>query len=114
MYQISIILLLSLGLWTYQDDVMRVKKGEVFKIVLKSNHSTGYSWHWNDRPSNSIIDSIYVTYVLEKKMLTGAGGHEIWEFRARTEGQQKISLVYKRPWEEGESTEIKEVLVKVE
>lgn len=114
MYQITLVLFLSLGLWTFQEEVMKVKKGEVFKIVLKSNRSTGYSWHWNDRPARSILDSVYVNYVLEKKMITGAGGHEIWEFKARAAGEQKITLVYKRPWEDDGVAEQKEVLVIVE
>ena len=113
MYQITLILFLSVGIWIFQDEVMKVRKGEVFKIVLKSNRSTGYSWHWKDRPVRSIIDSVYVNYSLDKKMMTGAGGYEIWEFKAREEGEQRITMVYKRPWED-EVAEQKKVLIIVD
>ena len=100
--------------WTgCQQGIMTVKTGEIFKIILESNRSTGYGWYLENVPEKSIIDSIYVDYVLKSKMQTGAGGNEIWEFRANRKGEQIIKMVYKRPWEKEPPLKIKEILVKV-
>lgn len=97
----------------FQTGNMIVKQGESFKIELESNHSTGYAWYWDNEPEHSIIDSIYVDYVLKSKTLTGSGGNEIWEFKARHKGEQMIRLVYKRPWESGAPKESREILIRV-
>lgn len=114
MWHFIFFLALNMNLWSTQDKMIKVRKGEVFKIVLKANHSTGYSWSWDDKPDRSILDSVYVSYVLEKKMLTGGGGHEIWELRAIEKGEQRVRMVYKRPWKNDETNEMKEFIVKVE
>ena len=93
---------------------MKVKQGEVFKVVLKANRSTGYSWHWDSKSPESIIDSVYVDYVLTSKTSVGGGGNEIWEFKAKKKGAQKLIMSYKRPWENKEALEIKEILIEVE
>ena len=93
---------------------MKVKQGEVFKIVLKANHSTGYSWHWESKSSESIIDSVYVDYILSNKTIVGGGGNEIWEFKAKKKGSQKLIMRYKRPWEKEGDHENREILIEVE
>lgn len=99
----------------YQTKLMKVRKGEVFKVVLNANHSTGYRWHWENKPEkNTIIDSVHTDYILENKALTGGGGKEIWEFKAKRKGDQKLILVYKRSWEKKPPIETKEIQVRVE
>lgn len=93
---------------------MNVRQGEVFKVILKANHSTGYSWQWDNKTDHSVIDSVYADYVLSDKMMTGAGGNEIWEFRAKRKGEQKLIMIYKRPWEKNGDSEKREILIKVE
>jgi len=90
-----------------------VNQGASFKIVLESNHSTGYGWYWENKPDKSIIDSIDVDYVLNSKALIGSGGREIWEFKAKEKGEQMIRLVYKRPWESGTPKDSTDILIKV-
>ena len=97
----------------FQTGNMIVKQGESFKIELESNHSTGYAWHWDNKPEHSIIDSIHVDYVLKSRTLTGSGGNEIWEFKATQQGEQMIRLVYKRPWESEAPKESREILIRV-
>ena len=98
----------------FQSRMIKVRKGEVFKVILKANHSTGYSWQWENKTDTSIVDSVYMDYVLSDKVTTGAGGNEIWEFRAKKKGQQKLIMIYKRPWEKDGVIEKKEILVEVE
>ena len=99
---------------SFQSRVINARQGEVFKVILKANHSTGYSWQWENKTNKSIVDSVYMDYVLSKKAITGAGGNEIWEFKAKWKGEQKLIMVYKRPWEKEGTFEKKEILVKVE
>jgi len=100
-------------LLSFQSSVMSVRTGEVFKVILKSNRSTGYSWHWENKSEAKIIDSIYVDYVLKDKAITGSGGNEIWEFRAKRKGEQELIMVYKRPWKDSDGDQRKTFLVKV-
>lgn len=99
---------------SFQSKVIQVRQGEVFKVILKANHSTGYSWQWENKTDTSIVDSVYVDYVLSDKAITGSGGNEIWEFRAKKKGEQKLIMIYKRPWEKEGTFEKKEILVRVE
>ena len=113
MKYLIIIVLLGMGLVVCQQGKMSVKSGEIFKIVLESNRSTGYGWYWENKPDKSIIDSVYVDYVLKTKMQAGAGGNEMWEFRAKWKGEQMIKMVYKRPWEKEPPLKVKEILIQV-
>jgi inhibitor of cysteine peptidase len=99
---------------SFQSRVIKVRQGEVFKVILKANHSTGFSWQWENKTNNSIVDSVFMDYVLAERAITGAGGNEIWEFKAKKKGEQKLIMVYKRPWEKEGAFEKKEILVRVE
>ena len=46
--------------------------------------------------------------------LCGAGGHEVWTFKAIGEGQVEISMNYTRPWEKDQPvrTNVFTVIVK--
>lgn len=109
--------LLTLGLFllfSFQSRIMKVRQGEVFKVILKSNHSTGYSWQWDNKSNESIIDSVYMDYVLSDKAMIGGGGNEIWEFKAKKKGKQKLIMHYKRPWEKDGTYDKREILIEVE
>ncbi len=114
MKQFVVLVVICVCLFSFQSRVMKVRQGDVFKVILKANHSTGYSWQWENKPDKSIIDSVYVDYVLSDKTITGAGGNEIWEFKANRKGEQKLIMLYKRPWEKEEANEKREILIKVE
>ena len=99
---------------SFQSRIIKVRQGEIFKVILKANHSTGYSWQWENKTNKSIVDSVYMDYVLSDKAITGSGGNEIWEFKAKRKGEQKLIMVYERPWEKDGIIEKKEILVEVE
>ena len=99
---------------SFQSRIIKVRQGEIFKVILKANHSTGYSWQWENKTNKSIVDSVYMDYVLSDKAITGSGGNEIWEFKAKRKGEQKLIMVFKRPWEKDGIIEKKEILVEVE
>ncbi len=114
MKRILVLTITCLALVSFQSSVMTVRTGEVFKVVLKSNQSTGYSWHWENNSKENLLDSVYVDYVLKDWAITGAGGNEIWEFRAKRKGKQEIIMVYKRPWEKVAEADRKVILIQVE
>ena len=114
MKKFVVLAMISGCLLSFQTRVIKVRKGEVFKVILKANHSTGFSWQWENKTDKSIVDSVYMDYVLSDKAITGAGGNEIWEFKAKTKGEQKLIMVYKRPWEKKGTFEKKEIFIKVE
>ena len=114
MKRILVLTISCLSLLSFQSSVMKVRTGEVFKVVLKSNQSTGYSWHWENQSKESILDSVYVDYVLKDRAITGAGGNEIWEFRAKRKGKQEVIMVYKKPWEEAGKADRKVFLIHAE
>ncbi|MCA0933631.1 protease inhibitor I42 family protein [Lutimonas saemankumensis] len=97
-----------------QKEPMKVKQGETFEIKLKSNRTTGYSWFLERGLKNSILDSVSVQYVIPENAATGAGGTEIWSFRARSKGEARLLFIYKRAWEKEGDQMRKEIGVKVE
>lgn len=104
----------SLILLSFQSSVIKVRTGEIFKVVLASNQSTGYSWHWENKSKENLLDSVYVDYVLKDRAITGAGGNEIWEFRGKRKGKQEVIMVYKRPWEKTSEVDRKVFLIHIE
>ena len=103
----------SIILLSFQSSVMSVRTGEVFKVILKSNRSTGYSWHWENKSEAKIIDSVYVDYHPLMQITAPRPWRICAEFRAKRKGEQELIMVYKRPWEDADTDERKTFLVKV-
>ena len=76
--------------------------GDVVKITLPSNPSTGFKWELAGISDLTVLkqdgDS---EYVLPESSAPGAGGQEIWTFKVLKRGTSNISLAYSRPWEGG-------------
>jgi inhibitor of cysteine peptidase len=72
-----------------------VAVGEVFAIALAGNPTTGYTWQ-------ACADTQYVALVAQTFELqgpgVGAGGHEVFHFRAVRTGKTEITFEYRRPW----------------
>ena len=85
----------------FSDDShpIRIKAGEEFSIVLDSNPTTGYSWQLEKSFDKDVLGLIEHGYLPPESPRRGAGGREIWDFRARKEGTAEIRLEYRRPWE---------------
>jgi len=85
--------------------VIEVAKGEEFTIVLDSNPTTGYSWRLARPLDEDILMLIGSEYLQptpsSKTPVMGAGGRELWVFRALSPGNVEISLEYVRAWEKG-------------
>jgi inhibitor of cysteine peptidase len=76
-----------------------VRKGQTFALTLRSNPTTGYIWQLDKPPEDGVIQFIDNQYRGDKSGLVGAGGREIWTFKAVETGETTIDLKYVRPWE---------------
>ncbi|MBA7479929.1 hypothetical protein ES707_15370 [subsurface metagenome] len=84
-----------------------LEKGDRINIKLESNPTTGYEWVLGGETDTSVVflfDSKFVQTEKEEE-LVGAGGYEIFTFKAENSGQTEIILTYKRSWEEEELKE---------
>ncbi len=78
-----------------------MKVGDEFVLTLESNPSTGYLWRLAEKLDENIVKlagSEYKAIDTNTKRV-GAGGNEVWTFRAEGKGKTTINLIYVRPWE---------------
>jgi len=90
---------------TYTDPGQTIDIGvnQEFVIALGSNLTTGYSWQASYDETMLELVGGQSTYKLSeeaKEGVVGAGGVEYFRFKALKTERTKITLVYKRPWEE--------------
>ena len=85
----------------FQDPAkpVEVTAGQEFVIVLDSNRTTGYQWQSTGEPDKGIVQLLGSEYHSSETELVGAGGKEIWKFKALKQGETVIALKYVRPWE---------------
>lgn len=93
-----------------------VKVGDLFKVILKGNPSTGYSWYYTI-DNDEMLESRAVNETPDKENVPGSGSTFTWNFKALKTGQVKLVYKYYRSFE-GEATATKEntieYLVKVQ
>ena len=82
-------------------DKVEVVMGREFSLTLASNATTGYHWELAAPLDEALVKLVSSTYQAPGTGLLGAGGQEIWTFRAVGRGQTVIQLKYVRPWEKG-------------
>jgi inhibitor of cysteine peptidase len=77
-----------------------INKEFVILIALESNPTTGYSWEAKyDETKLELVEETYELGEYAKQGLVGAGGTELFRFRALAKGEAQITMEYKRPWE---------------
>jgi inhibitor of cysteine peptidase len=89
--------------YTNPQETIQGNAGREFSIVLDANPTTGYQWrltHPTDEKTLKLVDK---KYKAPNTNLAGAGGHEIWSFKALSVGQEKLIFEYVRPWEKDKS-----------
>jgi len=77
----------------------KVKVGEDIILTLESNPTTGYQWQLAQPIDDKIISFKSLRYQMPNTKRIGAGGFEIWTFKALSRGETKIALKYVRAWE---------------
>lgn len=100
---------------TYTDLGRRIDIGinQEFVIALGSNPTTGYGWQEShDESLLRLVESRYEMGKEAKGGVVGAGGIEYFRFQALKTGETRITVSYKRSWEE-ESLERKVFIVSI-
>jgi inhibitor of cysteine peptidase len=75
-----------------------VAKGQVVKVQLNENPTTGYRWEPSVSSGVQITDDIYAASTSGRM---GAGGIHTWTLRITGTGSQHFDADYKRSWESG-------------
>jgi inhibitor of cysteine peptidase len=79
--------------------VIEAQVGKNFIIVLKANATTGYQWQFAQPLDESMLRLIRLQYEQDNRELIGAGGKQVWSFKALRAGRATIYFKYVRPWE---------------
>ena len=75
-------------------------------VTLGSNQTTGFKWELAEITDESVLEYVDDEYVPpEDTGVVGAGGKEVWTFKALKKGLTEVSMEYSRPWEGGEKAE---------
>lgn len=82
-----------------QAKVIEVQLGQNFTITLEANKTTGYEWQFAKPLDESMVQLISSEYLVNKTKLIGAGGKQVWVFKALKIGKTTIPFKYVRPWE---------------
>jgi inhibitor of cysteine peptidase len=83
---------------------VELEEGQILVVTLESNPTTGYRWEQAEN-QESILEQMgeaeFKPSETGEPPLVGAGGWEIFRFKAISAGQMTLQLVYHRSWEEG-------------
>ena len=83
-----------------QGKIINAKVGNLIRITLESNPSTGYNWELRDfEYGTAVFSSSDLVARKTGNVLFGAPGNTVFTLQAVKPGTQKILLVYRRPWE---------------
>ncbi len=91
----------KLPVYTAAERSIEAEPGTEFAISLDSNPTTGYSWDFSSPPDPEVVELLDAAYQPPETPRVGAGGKQLWTFRAAGPGETEIALDYFRPWEEG-------------
>ncbi len=89
------------------DDVgsqVELEQDQILVITLESNPTTGYRWEQveiQDSILQQMGEAEFKPSQTGEPPLVGAGGWEIFRFKAISAGQMTLQLVYLQPWVEG-------------
>ena len=80
---------------------IEVEVDQILVISLESNPTTGFGWQILEI-EDPILQSMGEAEFQpsESNEVVGAGGTETFRFKAIRTGQTKLTLVYRRPWED--------------
>ena len=79
---------------------IELKRGQSFDISLESNPTTGFSWEIAELDEKIVAPSAEAEFTPQAERI-GAGGVQVFHFRAVGAGQTSLTLVYRRSWEKG-------------
>jgi inhibitor of cysteine peptidase len=81
---------------------VEIAAGGSLTITLESNVTTGYSWELKQIGDTSVLEKTDNKYEAPTSSLIGAGGKEVWNFKALKAGKTTLSMEYSQPWAGGQ------------
>jgi len=80
---------------------VHLRPGDVIKLTLAENPSTGYGWRWSRRPARRVLRTVSSKYVADPVPpgTVGSGGKHTWVFKARRRGETSFRLALTPPGE---------------
>ncbi|HEX6033842.1 MAG TPA: protease inhibitor I42 family protein [Anaerolineales bacterium] len=90
---------------TDHTEMITVKAGETFDLVVPSNPSTGYHWDIVPELDGNLIAFVAQDYTAGEPVMPGSGGVDVWTFRALNAGDTTIVLGYFPPGNETDPEE---------
>ncbi len=83
------------------SQIIKVKKGNSFSVVLDSNPTTGYQWMYLMDPKEEKVKLVKSSYIVNpsKPKMVGVGGKQTLIFKAVKTGETRIILEYVRSFE---------------
>ena len=87
---------------TFSGKEIEAAVGGVVTLTLESNPTTGFKWAIASNSDASVLQEAgnrFEAPPATEPPKLGAGGNEIWTFKALKEGTSTISMVYSRSWE---------------
>jgi N-acetylneuraminic acid mutarotase/predicted secreted protein len=95
---------------------IELELGQILVVTLESNPSTGYRWELLEN-NESILKQFgqaeFKPSDTSEPPMVGAGGWEIFRFKAVSSGQMTLELVYHRSWEDVEPLKTFSILITV-
>jgi inhibitor of cysteine peptidase len=92
---------------TYTDpaQTINVNVNQEFILALESNPTTGYSWQ--ESHDTTMVDLVKDQYQARETApdVVGAGGTHYFAYQALKKGEAKVTLVYRRSWEQPNPTD---------
>jgi len=100
---------------SYTGKEIEVAVGSSLIVTLESNPTTGFKWELTRGADDAVLELVDYKFEAPESTLIGAGGKEVWVFKALKKGRSIISMKYRRPWErsiKAAKTFVLEVIVK--
>jgi len=89
---------------SYAGKEVEVAAGGSLTVTLESNPTTGFEWELASNTDEAVLELVGSKYEAPEGAVPGAGGKEVWTFKALKKGNSTISMEYSRSWEEGVET----------
>jgi len=90
---------------SYSGKEVEAAVGSLVTVNLDSNPTTGFRWELaaiGDEKVLQLASQEFRQGDVAQPQMVGAGGQEVWTFKAVGEGKTNLVLEYSRPWEGGE------------
>jgi inhibitor of cysteine peptidase len=78
---------------------LEVAKGDPLTITLDANPTTGFQWQLAQPLDEKVLKLVTHAFQRPATSGVGAGGTDVWTFKAIGAGSTAIVLEYRRPWE---------------